>query len=311
LTQTTSDLIYLPFTPDLTEAGIGYALRSLPHTYNRMGGSLLTRLQRIAGGKAVERALRRYLVAQGVPTDRLGETSFTDADLYDLSIGGRRCDLKSFQIFPEQGADTPEYLLEAAALVPADQLASTRLSDDDLYLFAFSVLGRSSPIAPAPEFWIHPLPHDWAQPATWRSLGELVLKSESLPILRLEVGGQVSSRAFQVEPVLLPPQKRTLLRTDFFSLAYLHALQRPAARVGAHGPVLKQTHVIEVEDWGDVWVNGQTIILAGWLTLGEFRQRAHFLPSGSQVPQYARTRTDNWALPVRELKPVSSLISAL
>jgi len=36
---TASDLIRLPFPPDLTEGGIAYAVRSLPYTYNRMGGS--------------------------------------------------------------------------------------------------------------------------------------------------------------------------------------------------------------------------------------------------------------------------------
>jgi hypothetical protein len=36
---TVGDLIHLPFTSDLTEGGIAYALRSLPYTYDRMGGS--------------------------------------------------------------------------------------------------------------------------------------------------------------------------------------------------------------------------------------------------------------------------------
>ena len=34
-----SDIIRLPYTPDLTEGGIAYACRSLNYTYNRMGGS--------------------------------------------------------------------------------------------------------------------------------------------------------------------------------------------------------------------------------------------------------------------------------
>ena len=35
-----SDFIRLPYTPDLTEGGIHYAVRSLPYTYNRMSSSL-------------------------------------------------------------------------------------------------------------------------------------------------------------------------------------------------------------------------------------------------------------------------------
>ncbi|MFO3796597.1 MAG: hypothetical protein ACK8QZ_04840, partial [Anaerolineales bacterium] len=61
------DFISLPYTPDLTEAGITYACRSLAYTYNRMGIRLFERLRRIVAGIAVELALRRWLHAQGVP----------------------------------------------------------------------------------------------------------------------------------------------------------------------------------------------------------------------------------------------------
>jgi hypothetical protein len=36
---TPSDLLRLPYTPDLTEGGIEYALRSLANTYEREGRS--------------------------------------------------------------------------------------------------------------------------------------------------------------------------------------------------------------------------------------------------------------------------------
>ena len=49
---TVSDLILLPYTRDLTEGGIAYALRSLPYTYDRMGGSPYDRLRHIVAGVA-------------------------------------------------------------------------------------------------------------------------------------------------------------------------------------------------------------------------------------------------------------------
>jgi hypothetical protein len=94
-----ADLVRLPFSPDLTLGGVAYACRSLPHTYDRMGGSDFQRLRRIVAGKAVELAFRRHLAAQAVPYDTLGATPFTDPDHYDVALGGRRCDLKSFLIF--------------------------------------------------------------------------------------------------------------------------------------------------------------------------------------------------------------------
>ena len=95
---TTSDFITLPFTPDLTHMGILYARKSLPYTYDRMGGNRFKRLRRIVAGKAVELASDRYLNHEEVTHNMLGSTPFTDSDQYDIAIGGRRCDIKSFML---------------------------------------------------------------------------------------------------------------------------------------------------------------------------------------------------------------------
>ena len=42
--------------------------------------------------------------------------------------------------------------------------------------------------------------------------------------------------------------------------------------------------------------------------VGEFHRQASFLPTGSRVWQYARTRTDNYSLPVSQLRPLQELI---
>ena len=116
---TESDFITLPYTPDMTLAGIQYARQSLPHTYDRMGGNRFKRLRRIVAGKAVELAFKRHLNQQEIPHDMLGSTPFTDPDHYDLSIGGRRCDIKSFMLTQKerisQVRKTPHLLLEAQA----------------------------------------------------------------------------------------------------------------------------------------------------------------------------------------------------
>ena len=91
---TASDFVHIPYTPDLTEGGIAYANRSLPHTYDRMGGSQFDRLRRIVVGVAVELAFRRYLAQQNIPFDIKGATPFTDPDHYDVSLGGHRCDIQ-------------------------------------------------------------------------------------------------------------------------------------------------------------------------------------------------------------------------
>jgi hypothetical protein len=286
-----------------------------------MGGSPFARLRRIVTGKAVELAFRRYLDDQGIPYDNLGTTPFTDPDRYDVALGGHRCDIKSFQVFRKETIHRirrdPAVLLQASALVPSDQLASTHLSDDDLYIFAFATalvtahqaeLGRVL-AAGKPTFLIHPLLSRWTRPPQWASLGRLVFKNEAGPPISLELGGQNANKDFQTEEVILSPGKRTYARGDFYSLAYLRSSVLPAGRVGVYSPTLDETYVVESHEWGNIWIYGMDIFLTGWATRGEFRQRAVFLPSASRVWQYAQTRTQNHALMIAELSPLPDLFT--
>lgn len=316
---TPSDLISLPYTPDLTGAGIAYACRSLPHTYNRMGGSLQARLRRIVAGKALELAFRRYLGAENIPYDILGATPFTDPDRYDVSLGGRRCDLKSFQITQKEKIrlirQDSGQLLQASALVPVDQLASESLTETDIYLFAFvaaliavdGVVFQKALAAGQPFYLIHPLPESWARPKQWSSLGSLVFKCESSQEAIIEVGGQGQDRRFITEQLVLLPKQRMRASQDFFSLAYIHIHHLPRGRLGLHSDKKNNTYLIEAHQWSNIWVYGLDIILAGYMTRGEFRQRSRYLPAASPVFQYEQTRTKNYALPIHELHVLADL----
>ncbi|MFQ5616991.1 MAG: hypothetical protein ACE5GO_11110, partial [Anaerolineales bacterium] len=305
---TPSDLITLPYTPDLTPAGISYACRSLSYTYDRMGSSRDARLRRIVAGIAVELAFRRHLADEGVPHDLLGATPFTEPDRYDIALGGRRCDIKSYMLRQKemirQIRAEPEKLLIAHALVPVDQLESDHLHNEDLYIFAFLAalitpnqadLDRAL-AAEQPVFLIHPFPKHWARPPHWRPLGNLVMKSDLSEPIELEIGGQGSERTFNVENVRLPPRERVRLESSWHAVSYLSVPQLPPGRVGVHSPILSETYIIQPHEWGNIWVYGMEITLAGYMTRGEFRRRGKRLPKGSRVFQYPRTRTDNMAV---------------
>lgn len=316
---TKSDILRIPYTLDLTPTGIAYAIRSLPYTYDRMGGSDIFRLRRIVAGKAIELAFRRHLAEQKVPYDDLGATPFTDPDHYDIGFNRRRCDIKSFLFTQKQEIRriqrNPSTLLRAAALVPTEQVAASHLADEDLYIFAFlSSLVTDHPkeleraiAAGQPSYIVYPFPEGWARPLDWRSLGPLVLKSETAETITLEVGGQDADRVFRTEQLSLFPGVRTHLQTDFFSLAYLHPLKTPSGRVGVHSPRINELCIVETGDWGNIWVYGMSIFFTGWISCGEFRQRAIELPPGSTVMQYPQTRTYNHSLPVSDLHPLKEL----
>jgi hypothetical protein len=315
-----SDLIHLPYTRDLTEGGIAYALRSLPYTYNRMGGSPYDRLRRIAAGVAVELAFRRYLAEQNVPFDVKGATPFTEPDRYDVALGGRRCDIKSFLItYREQIAEmkrNPGVVLNAPALVPSDQNAAEGHTDKDIYLFAFLsglVAASLEDMQKAihkkqPVHLVHVMPNAWMRPSNWKPLGKLVLKSESAETQLVEVNGQVEGRETLSSMVELPSNTRVQVDENFFTVAYIQSKSLPDARIGIHSPFRKETYLISPIDWGNIWIYGMDVLLAGWLTRAEFNHLANTIPEGTRVFQYDHTRMKNLAVAVNELKPISDLL---
>ncbi len=316
---TKSDFIRIPYTPDLSAGGIAYACRSLPHTYNRMGGTDAKRMRRIVGGIAVELAFRRYLGEREIPFDVKGATPFTDPDKYDVSLGGRRCDVKSFMLTRKAQINELKrdlnLLLDATALIPSDQFAAATHHESDLYIFAFLTglvaASRADMIravgAGNPLHLIHTLPKDWAKPEHWHPLGKLALKSESDETLTVELGGQDKDRGFISERITLEPQKRTETESSFHTLAYAHVDKMPDARIGIHSPEKDETYLIPSREWGNIQVYGMSVLLVGYLTRAEFRTKAQEIPAGKRVYQYARTKTKNLGVPVRELKPLRPL----
>ncbi len=318
-----SDLIRLPYTRDLTEAGIAYALRSLPYTYNRMGGSPYNRLRRIVAGVAVELAFRRYLSAQNIPFDVKGAAPFTEPDRYDVSLGGRRCDIKSFLIsYRDQISEmrkNPQVMLNAPALVPSDQNAAEGHTHNDIYLFAFLcglVAASQEDLKKAigagqPHYLVHVMPEAWARPAAWNPLGALVLKSEAEEAITLELGGQDEGREMRLLRVEIPPRRRVEIQNEFFALAYIRTQTPLAERVGIRCANRNELHLAGALEWGNIWVYGMGVLLAGFLTREEFNRKAKPVPEGTRVFQYEKTRTKNLAVPVCELKPLSELFERI
>jgi hypothetical protein len=314
-----SDLIHLPYTRDLTEGGIAYALRSLPYTYNRGSISAQDHLRRLVASAAVQLAFRRYLSERNIPFEVKGAAPFTEHERYDVTLDRRRCDIQSFLISqPDQISEmqrNPQILLKAPALVASDQHAGDIHSQFDLYLFAF-LSGRITTSAnelqkmieeDQPHYLVHVMPDAWNRPRTWNPLGRLALKSESEATQRIEIGGQDEGREMQFSIVELPPRTRVEIRNGFFSLSYMHTQSCLTARIGLHSPAHTETYLIGAQDWGNIWVYGIDVWLAGYITRDEFSRRASFIQTGSRVFQYHATHVKNLSVPISDLKPLSEL----
>lgn len=317
---TANDFIKLPYTPDLTESGIAYATRSLSYTYDRMGGSLYSRLRRIVSGVAVELAFRRYLGEQDIPFDVKGATPFSEPDRYDVALGGHRCDLKTFVMSKRNQIVTtrraPELVLRAPALIPSDQFSPEHHSDQDIYLFAFLFgLTTNSPedIQKAVDaqqriYLIHPLRNDWSRPLSWAPFGRLALKSECSAPLKVEIGGQDAERNFITETLILEPLTRTFAVNQYYSVAYIHTDSIPNARVGLHSANRDEMVLIQPHEWGNIWIYGMDIWLTGYISHEEFRRKASTIFAGSRVFQYSKTQTKNLSVPIADLRSLSELL---
>jgi hypothetical protein len=152
------------------------------------------------------------------------------------------------------------------------------------------------------------MPDSWIRPSHWNSFGALVLKSESAEAQIVEVNGQDEGREARSLEVELPPGTKVQIKDEFFSVTHIQSKPLPGARIGIHSPTHRETHLIGTMDWGNIWVYGMEVLLAGWLTRAEFKQRASPIQEGARVFQYNKTRTKNLAVPVHDLKPISDLL---
>ncbi len=317
---TASDFVRLPYTPDLTEGGIAYACRSLSHAYDRSCASL-DRLRRTVAGVAVELAFRRYLSACNIPFEVRRSTPFTEPNHYDVLLEGQRCEIRTVLLSHRSQIrsvrSNADLILQAPAWIPLEQCSLEGQRENDLLLFAFVTALIAASLddlrrvvaARQPVFLFHGMQRPWLCPRIWMPLGPLSLKSEAGETLELEIGGLDADREFLLSTVDLPPQKRLQVQGDFYSLAYLHARTRPTGRLGIHSPTRRETCLIEPADWGNLWIYGMEILIAGWIRRSEFRRRAHPAPPGSRMFPAERSRTKNLAVPVSELHPMAGLLN--
>jgi hypothetical protein len=318
-----SDIIHLPYTPDLTEGGISYACRSLALTPPWLGASPLDHLRNSVTGAVVELAFRRYLSKQKIPFTILGAEPFTHPNNYDVSLGGHRCDVKSYLISRRPQITRLRHdlglVLQAPALVPLDEFAAEGHKPDDLYMFAF-LLGLTATTrkdldkalaAGQPVYLIHPLSDRWARPANWLPFEELTLKSESDTPIIVELGGQDAERKFITTALELPPRMPFPVGQTFYSLAYVHTAHQPAARIGLHSPRCGEAYVIQASDWGNLWIYGLDILLTGWLTHEEFHRKASVMNPGRGTFQYTCTRVKNLSVLITNLDPLLPLLEKI
>jgi hypothetical protein len=318
----TSDLINLDYSADLTEAGIAYARRFiLTHPNSHTGREVYDSLRNVVADVAVELALRRYLLSHKVPHKYFETTPFTKPGRLEITIGGRRCNIKLSIITNKNQIRELEkdktLLMSLPATLSKDEVVSNHIQDDDLYIFAFlkalvttSIRSLKNAIhANQPVFLIYVLPLKWSNPNKWCSLGKIVLKSDSSDPIKLTLEGLDGQRNPQMEEIEINSGIEKASYLEYYTLNSLHLRMKPKGSLSIHSPLLKDTHLVKNIMWRNIWVYGLQIILGGYITRGEYRKKlSENLVGGQELLSGSIQRTKP-SIPVSGLHPLPDLFS--
>jgi hypothetical protein len=315
------DLIILPYTPDLTQAGMAYACNTLPVVTGQSSTGIFPHLRRLVIEQAAELAFRRHLSQRNVPHHLAAGGFSVGCDKAYAVIGGRYCDVFSIGIFRKgkihllhHNSDT---LLTALALVPSAELDSAQRCEADLLIFCF-VTGLVTPnlsamkratAAELPLDLIYPFPAIWSRRSSLEDLGQLIFKSESNQPLKVTVVGQSKNHRPLTEEINLHPLCRVTAENLFSSLTYLQLTEIPSGRLGIRSPKLRKPMIIKPYEWGNIWVYGMQIYLSGWITRGEFHRFAHPYQSDHTGWELNTPNDRYMALPVSKLHSLEELFS--
>jgi hypothetical protein len=313
------DLIQLPYTSDLTPAGVAYACQTLPLPACRNISETMRNLRQMVAQQAAELAFRRHLTTLHIPYKLCFESQFARPSRVSAVIGGRNCSLYNSQIFKRDDIrrihQDPACLLSSPAAIPSTGLSQEIHSETDLLVFSF-VTGLVTPSqaeitkvisARKSVYLLYPLPAAWSNPSRWDSLGNVVLKSESDTIISVTLGGYSQKHDFVSEEVILPPGQRVHAQQNYYCLSYLHTSHIPAKRLGLRCPSVDNTLVIQPYQWGNIWIYGMRIILAGWITRGEFRRCAHPYSNGTYAFRSKGTNSKYFGVPISQLYSLKEL----
>jgi hypothetical protein len=315
------DLTILPYTPDLTQAGMAYACNTLPVVARQSSTDIFPHLRRLVIEQAAELAFRRHLSQRNVPHHLATGGFSVGCDKAYAVIGGRNCDVYSIGIFRKGKIHLLHHksatLLSALALVPSAELDSAQRCESDLLIFCFvtalvtpnlSEMKRAA-AAELPINLIYPLPAIWSRRSSLEDLGQLVFKSESNQPLKVTIVGQTQNHSLLTEEKTLPSLCRVTAENLFSSLTYLKLTVIPSGRLGIRSPKLGKPMIIKPYEWGNIWVYGMQIFLSGWITRGEFHRLARPYQPNHTGWEHDTVSNKYMAMPVSKLRSLEELFS--
>lgn len=319
---TSSDFVHLDFTDHLTQAGISYTIRNLVGAVAYQKSITYDRIRLGVAEIAVELAFRRHLSRNGIPHGSKRVRPFTKPDHQSVYIGGRKCEIISYLIQHREtihsiGKD-PTLLLQIPVQAPDDLIKTDHIADTDLLIFAFATslvtttrdeLERAQK-ASQPTYCIHLLPKLWSHSPSWRSLGQMAVHNNSHEPVTLEMLGSGISHELLEEQLLLLPLQKVVLETEFYSLNLIHHVQCNGTNVEISSPTVEKSYQITRYDWENIWVYGMEIILAGYITFGDYKRIARPFKPWKRINLIGKSHSSSCALKIKELHALPHLFQS-
>lgn len=316
---TAADLIELDCEDGLIQAGVQLACRaaSQPGRFPELNS--FDRIRLLAGDCIADLALRRCLSRSSIPHQTISSPGFNQAGSSDVVLGGRRC-LTAAQLICSrkiirQLRGSPQSILDRKVYLP-ERVVWDAYGDEDLFVFAF-VLGlvtrsreaiKKALVARQPIYLFHRMPPAWSLPEVWSPMEKLVIKTDVSKLVSLSLHGQDGHQRYLSQTLEVQPHTRTEINTDLFSIGALQIDRVPSGPVGIHSPLLGETRLVAPYQWGNVWLYGIRVVLAGYIRKVDFyRQAGQANPLEALSANPCLKRESLLALPAAALKPLPGL----
>ncbi len=318
-----SDFVRLPYPPDLIQAGILYACRSLAVGLVQASNLRLDPLRCLSAEVAADLSLRRYLAQEHIPFKTLETEPFSKPERSEIILGGRPCHIINALIahrsYVHRIAASPEALLSAPACVPEAALASESWGYQDLLIFVFTLavprLARQASSSAQTggdlDYLIYIFPQSWGNAGSGRTILDITIQNESDSEITLELGGEAANHDYASQSLQLPPRQSANAAKSFTSLAYLASRQSITTQVSVHNPKRIRSLRITPDRWVNLWADGLGIILAGYIEVGEFRRLARRMHPYGHAWDKTHLSSQSLSLTVQELQPLPQFLSWL
>lgn len=316
---TEQDLIRLPHTQDLTQAGVEIACQYLVFSNSSGTDRGISTLRRIVVDVAAELAFRRCLGERQVPYTVSKNPILDWPNHFLVSLGRRFCKIQT-RLISQRGKiehirHDPSFLLGEAALVSKDQMDQAGLGEEDLYIFSATtglITQTSSDLTRAisagqSACLMHTMHSLWASPLAGRAIHPLTFTLMSNEPAELQIGGRGENGDLLTETICLKDAQPVQSQKEYFSLAYIRLHQSTPRTLTIHSPVMERPYQIGDYAWSNLWVYGMEIYLLGYMTRGGFHRSALFLPASHRALRGYNTRQVHLMMQAEELYSLSNL----